>query len=103
MLQSFASQYPNTYFIPTSKTLQEQDQLLADRNHLSREGNQWLGEEIAKKTSFESFKPIRLTLNNWISYGYKDSLFRVTKRSILLVMETYYHILFFSYCSKGDA
>ena len=50
MLKSFASQYPNThYFIPTSKTLQEQDQLLADRNHLSRQGNQWLGEEIAKK------------------------------------------------------
>ena len=43
MLQNFASEYPNThYFIPTSKTLQEQDQLLADRNHLSREGNQWL-------------------------------------------------------------
>lgn len=50
MLQNFASEYPNThYFIPTSKTLQEQDQLLADRNHLSREGNQWLGGEISQK------------------------------------------------------
>jgi lysophospholipase L1-like esterase len=51
MLKDFASQHPSNthYFIPTSKTQQEQDLLLADRNHLSREGNQWLGDEISKK------------------------------------------------------
>ena len=49
MLQEFAAEnVSNThYFVPTSKSIQEQDALLADRNHLNRQGNQWLGSEIA--------------------------------------------------------
>ena len=50
MLQEFASENAtNThYFVPNSKSIQEQDALLADRNHLNRQGNQWLGNEIAQ-------------------------------------------------------
>ena len=48
MLQEFASQNASNthYFIPQSQTIKEQDLLLADRNHLTRDGNEWLGNEI---------------------------------------------------------
>ena len=47
MLQKLAQTYPNVHYVQPLNDRLHSDIYLADRNHLTREGNQWLGQQIA--------------------------------------------------------
>ena len=47
MIQELANTHPNIHYFQPLTDRNESDIHLADRNHLTREGNQWLGQEIA--------------------------------------------------------
>ncbi|MAA79431.1 MAG: hypothetical protein CL916_09235 [Deltaproteobacteria bacterium] len=47
MIQDLAKTYPNIYYFQPLTDRNDSDIHLADRNHLTREGNQWLGQEVA--------------------------------------------------------
>lgn len=47
MLQQLAQKYPNVHYVQPLNDRLNSDIYLADRNHLTREGNQWLGQKIA--------------------------------------------------------
>ena len=47
MIEELATTYPSIHYFQPLTDRNNSDVHLADRNHLTREGNQWLGQEIA--------------------------------------------------------
>ena len=51
MLEELSKESENIYYFNPLQNQDNGDIHLADRNHLTREGNQWLGEQIAEHIS----------------------------------------------------